>query len=148
MTGAIVLLGAMLSVFTPANAAEADVGLGTAASYSVLAGQTVTNTGPSVLSRNLGLSPGSAVTGFPPGIVGGTKHIGDAHAAQAQADLVVAYDDAASRAPTASVSGDLVGQTLPGGVYKSTGPLALSGTLTLDGGGDPDSVFIFQVASP
>jgi hypothetical protein len=79
--------------------------------------------------------------------VSGATHAGDAQAAQAQSDLVIAYDDAAGRAPTASVAGDLVGQTLTTGVYNSTGPLALSGTLTLDGQGDPNAVFIFQIAS-
>ncbi len=131
----------------PASAAVAPVGLGTAASYSVLGGQTVTNTGPTTLSADLGVSPGSAITGFPPGTLGGATHAGDATAAKAQSDLVIAYDDAAGRAPTASVAGDLVGKTLTAGVYKSTGPLALGGTLTLDAQGNPDAVFIFQVAS-
>jgi hypothetical protein len=142
-----VLLVGLLSLPFPASAAEAPVGLGTAASYSVLGGQTVTNTGPSTLSGDLGVSPGTAITGFPPGTVGGATHAGDAQAAQAQSDLTIAYDDAAGRAPTASVAGDLVGQTLTTGVYNSTGPLALSGTLTLDGQGDPNAVFIFQIAS-
>jgi type VI secretion system secreted protein VgrG len=93
------------------------------------------------------LSPGSAVTGFPPGIALGAPHIADAVALQAQADLTTAFNDAAGRALTASVAGDLVGQTLLPGVYKSTGPLAVSGALTLNGQGNPNSVFIFQVAS-
>ncbi len=130
-----------------AGAAEAPVGLGTSASYSVLGGQTVTNSGPSILSGDLGVSPGTAITGFPPGLAGGSTHAGDTAAAQAQSDVVIAYDDTASRAPTANVAGDLVGQTLTAGVYKSTGPIAVSGTLTLDGQGNPNSVFIFQVAS-
>lgn len=130
-----------------ASAAEAPVGLGTADSFSVLGGQAVTNTGSSVLGQDLGVSPGTAITGFPPGLVLGSTHAADAVALQAQSDLVVAYDDAAGRAPTQSVAGDLVGQTLPGGVYNSSGPLAVSGTLTLDGQGDPSSVFVFQVAS-
>jgi hypothetical protein len=140
-----VLLVGVLAV--PADAAEAPVGLGTAASYSVLAGQTVTNTGPSKLSGDLGVSPGTAITGFPPGTVGGAKHAGDAQAAKAQSDLTIAYNDAAGRAKTASVAGDLVGKTLTTGVYKSTGPLALSGTVTLNGQGNPNAVFIFQIAS-
>jgi hypothetical protein len=143
--GEHVLLVGVLAV--PAGAAEAPVGLGTAGSYSVLGGQTVTNTGPSKLSGDLGVSPGTAITGFPPGTVGGAKHAGDAQAAKAQSDLTIAYNDAAGRALTASVAGDLVGKTLTAGVYKSTGPLALSGTVTLNGQGNPDAVFIFQVAS-
>jgi cell division septation protein DedD len=143
-----VLVGVGLIASPPeANAAEAPVGLGTAESYSVLGGQAVTNTGPSTLSGDLGVSPGTAITGFPPGTVGGATHAGDAAAAQAQSDLVVAYDDAAGRAPTANIAGDLVDLTLPGGVYKSSGPIGLSGTLTLDGENDPSSVFIFQIAS-
>ena len=145
--GSPLLLVGVLSVASPAYAAEAPVGLGTAGTFSVLGGQTVTNTGPSSLSLGLGVSPGTAITGFPPGIVGGATHVGDAAAAQAQSDLVIAYNDAAGRALTASVAGDLVGKTLMAGVYKSTGPLALGGALTLDGQGDPNAVFIFQVAS-
>ena len=130
-----------------ALAATPPVGLGTALTYSVLGGQTVTNTGPTTLSGDLGASPGTAITGFPPGIVSGTTHAGDAAGAQAQSDLVIAYDDAAGRAPTADIAQDLVGQTLVDGVYRSTGPIALSGTLTLDGQGDPNATFVFQVAS-
>ncbi|MDR6640361.1 ice-binding family protein [Paenarthrobacter nitroguajacolicus] len=130
----------------PAFAATT-VQLGTASPYSVLAATTVTNTGPSTLQGNLGLSPGTAITGFPPGIAAGTTHAADAVALQAQSDLTTAYNNAAGRPLTASVSGDLVGQTLTEGVYKSTSSLALSGQLTLDGQGNPASVFVFQVAS-
>jgi type VI secretion system secreted protein VgrG len=79
--------------------------------------------------------------------VGGTSHAADAAAAQALLDLTTAYDYAAGRTPTGTVSGDLVGQTFTTGVYHSTSSLALSGTLTLDGGGNPKAVFIFQMAS-
>jgi hypothetical protein len=144
-TGALLVLA--LALPGGAVAAEAPVGIGTAASYSVLGGQTVTNTGPTTLSGDLGVSPGTAITGFPPGTAAGATHAGDAQAAQAQSDVVTAYNDAAGRAPTASVAGDLVGRTLTAGVYRSTGPLAVSGTVTLDGKGNPNSVFVFQVAS-
>lgn len=136
-----------LSFSSAASAATTPPHLGTAEAYSVLGGQTVTNTGPSTLSGDLGVSPGDAITGFPPGLVGGTTHAGDAEALQAQSDLVVAYNDVAGRVPTASIAGDLGGQTLVDGVYNSTGSIGLTGTLTLDGQGDPNSVFIFQVAS-
>lgn len=132
---------------SPAYAADAPVGLGTAAAYSVLGGTTVTNTGPTTLAGDLGVNPGNAITGFPPGLVAGATHAGDAQAGQAQSDLTTAYNDAAGRAVTASVAGDLVGQTLTPGVYKSSGPLDLSGAVTLNGQGNPDAVFIFQVAS-
>lgn len=131
----------------PAGAAEAPVGLGTVGSFAVLGGSTVTNTGPSVISGDVGVSPGTEVTGFPPGTVNsGTMHVTDAVAAQAQLDLTDAYDDAAGRSPTAAVTADLAGQTLVAGVYS--GPtLALTGSLTLDAQGDPDAVFIFQAES-
>ena len=143
----LAIAATLLGTASSADAATAPVGLGTAASYSVLAGSTVTNTGPSRLAANLGVSPGTALTGFPPGQVDGTKHAADANAAHAQAALTTAWNDAAGRAKTASVSGDLVGKTLTAGVYKSTSTLALSGTVTLNAQGNRNAVFIFQVAS-
>src|SRR6185312_6052259 len=96
-----------------AASVQAPVGLGTATSFAVLAGTTVTNTGPSMISGDLGVSPGTAVTGFPPGVVSnGTIHSADAVAAQAQADLTTAYNDAAGRTPATVVPTDLAGQTL------------------------------------
>lgn len=130
-----------------AYAAEPAVGLGTAAPFAVLGGTTVTNTGPTVVNGDLGVSPGTAITGFPPGTVAGTQHAADAVALQAQSDLVTAYDDAAGRTPATTVSSDLGGQTLVGGVYKTAAAMALTGTVTLDGQGDPSTVFIFQAGS-
>jgi hypothetical protein len=131
----------------PAGAAQAPIGLGTAASFVVLGHTTVTNTGPSIIGGDLGVSPGTAVTGFPPGIVvNGTQHVTDAVAAQAQLDVTTAYNDAAGRLPVTSVSADLTGQTLAPGVYG--GPtLALTGTVTLDAQNDPDAVFVFKAGS-
>jgi hypothetical protein len=133
----------------PAVAATAPVGLGTAGSFAVLAGTTVTNTGPSSVSGDLGVSPGSAVTGFPPGIVsGGTIHAADGVAAGAQSDLTTAYNDAAGRSPTANVPAFIgAGQTLAPGVYKASSSLDVGGSLTLDAGGDPNAVWIFQAPS-
>jgi hypothetical protein len=125
------------------------VGLGTAKTFAVLAGTTVTSTDATTISGDLGLNPGddAAVTGFPPGVVtNGTKHAGDAVSLQAQADLKTAYDDASGRTPVTEVSTDLGGQTLAPGVYKATEDLALTGTVTLDAHNDPDAVFIFQAA--
>ncbi len=130
-----------------AQVSPAAVQLGTAADYAVLAATTVTNTGPSIISGNVGVSPGTAVTGFPPGIVNdGVVHAADAEALQAQADLTTAYTDASARSMTESVSADLAGRTLVGGVYTG-GALGLTGALTLDGQNDPDAVFVFQAAS-
>jgi hypothetical protein len=131
-----------------ASAAQPPVSMGTTASFALLAGSTVTNTGPSVISGSLGLSPGSAVTGFPPGvIVNGSRHVADAVALQAKNDLVTAYNDAAGRTPVTVVSADLGGQSLVAGVYKSTSSLGLTGTVTLNGQNNANAVFVFQAGS-
>jgi hypothetical protein len=131
----------------PADAAGPAIGLGTAASFALLAGTTVTNTGPSTISGDLGVSPGTAITGFPSGtVVNGTTHSADGVAAQAQADVTTAYNAAAAQTATGAVTADLGGQTLPAGVY-SAGALQLTGTLTLDAADDPNAVFVFQAAS-
>jgi hypothetical protein len=126
------------------------ISLRSAAPFAVLAGSTVTNTALlTTINGDLGLSPGSAVTHFPPGIVNGTMHVNDPIAAQAKLDLTKAYNDAAGR-PTSpiTVAGNLGGQTLYPGLYKSMSSLAISsGDLTLDARGDPNAVFIFQIAS-
>ena len=128
------------------------VNLRTSASFSVLAGSTVTNSGPTTLARSLGVWPGTAVTGFPPGMVTppGTKEVGSPVAMQAQSDVTTAYNDAAGRPLNATTGADLAGQTLQGGVYAATttkGPLQLTGTVTLDGASNASSVFIFQTNS-
>jgi hypothetical protein len=115
--------------------------------FSVLAGSTVTNTGSTVVSGDVGVAPGTVVTGFPPGLASGAIHKADGAAAQAQAALTTAYIDAAGRSGGTTVAGDLVGKTFTAGVYKSTSSLALSGDVTLDAQGDPAAVFIFQISS-
>jgi len=146
---ASLLFLALLLVAWPASSAQAaTVPLGTADNFAVLAASTVTNTGPSVISGDLGLSPGTAVTGFPPGTVtAGTVHRTDAVALLAQRDLILAYDNAAGRSSTAAISADLAGSTLTAGVYTSASSLGLSGALTLDARGDPNAVFVFQAGS-
>jgi Ice-binding-like len=145
----LLVAGFVAAASSPASAAAARVGLGTAADYAVLAGTTVTNTGNSVISGDLGLSPGSAVTGFPPGeVVHGSQHVADAVALQAQSDLTVAYDDAAGRPAAHDVTGqDLGGKTLTPGVYEASTAMSLTGTLTLNAQGDPAAVFIFKAGS-
>jgi hypothetical protein len=141
--------GFVAAASSPAHAADAKVGLGTAATYAVLAGSTVTNTGDSVISGDLGLSPGRSVTGFPPGeVIAGTMHVADAVALKAQNDLTTAYNDAAGR-PTADdvTDKDLGGMTLTPGVYEASTAMALTGTLTLNAQGNPAAVFIFKAGS-
>ena len=107
----------------------------------------MTNTGPSTINGNLGLHPGTAVTGFPPGTVNGTTHAANAAALQAQSDLTIAYNDAAGRTPATTAPADLGGLTLAPGVYRSASSIGLTGTLTLDAQGDPNAVFVFQAGS-
>ena len=145
---------ALLMVGDTASAAIAPtVQLGTAGNYSVLGAATVTNTGNSVLHESLGLFPGTDITGFPPGevVAPGTTDTTNAAAAQGQADLTAAYLDAKGRPVDANTPVELANLQLQAGVYAGPGPgkspLTLNGPLTLDGAGDPTSVFIFQTDS-
>jgi hypothetical protein len=150
LRGMAPLVLALLAGLAFASSAQAQtkVGLGTAGSFAVLAGSTVTNSGPTVVSGSLGVSPLLSITGFPPGIViNGSQYTG-AGAAGAQADLGTAYDDAAGRFCNLDLSTlDLGGMTLTSGVYCFTSGAGLTGTVTLDGQGDKDSVFIFKVGT-
>ena len=132
---------------SPARAATAPT-LGTAESFAVLGASTVTNTGPSVINGDLGLSPGTDVTGFPPGIVNGATHVTDAVAAQAQSDANTAYINLAGQPCNVVLTDqDLGGLTLTPGVYCFSSSAQLTGPLTLDAQGDPDAVFIFQIGT-
>jgi hypothetical protein len=137
------------TVLLVASPAFAQITLGTAQNFTVLGGSTVTNTGPTVVTGNLGVSPGSSVTGFPPGTVfGGTIHAADAVAAQAQLDLTNAYNTAAGLPCGTDLSGqDLGGLTLTTGVYCFSSSAFLTGTLTLDMQGNPNAFFLFQIGS-
>ena len=144
----IVAMAALIGTQSSASAATAPVPLGTSANFAVLAGSTVTNTGLTTVNGDLGLSPGTSVTGFPPGQVNGTIHMADSAASQAQTDLTTAYNDAAARPVTATIPVELGGTTETPGVYDSAaGTFGITGTLTLDAQGDPNAVFIFEAAS-
>jgi hypothetical protein len=122
--------------------------LGTAGSFAVLGGSTVTNTGPTIVTGDLGVSPGTAITGFPPGSVIGTQHSADAVAAQAQSDVTAAYNDLAGQACDTDLTGqDLGGMTLAPGVYCFSTSAQLTGNLVLDALGDPNAVWVFQIGS-
>jgi hypothetical protein len=130
---------------TSAVCAPPPPGLGTACGFGILgATPVVSSTGPTVVSGgDVGIFPAASITGFPPGTLTGTKHLGDAVAQQAQSDLTVAYNNAAGAAGGAALTADIGGQTLPHGVYKATTGLGITGDLTLTGG--PNDVWIFQV---
>ena len=115
------------------------------ANFAIFAASTVTNTGPSVVNGNLGLTPGSSVTGFPPGILNGTLHINDAATAQAKLDLQAAYDTLAGL-PCNTVAPDL-NSTLTPGVYCFSSSAQLNTALVLNGQGNPNAVFVFQIGS-
>lgn len=121
--------------------------------FGILGAETVTNTGATLVTGDLGLSPGSSVTGFfpidgGPGNITGTYHITDVAAANAQIAATAQYLFLAGMASTATVSGDIGGQTLAPGVYTAATSLAVtSADLTLDGGGDVNAVFVFQIGS-
>ena len=129
----------------------ASVNLNSAAGFAVLAGAGVTNTGPTTVNGNLGVSPGSAVTGFPPGVVNGTQYIDDSIAAQAKLDLTTAYLDAEGRSLNVVIisTGELGGLTLAPGLYQSgiSSFAITTEDLTLDAQGDANAVFIFQMPS-
>lgn len=125
------------------------VNLRSVGNFAVLGGPTVTSTGPTSVTGDLGTSPGAAIIGFPPGIVIGNQVAGTPVSAAAMADLTTAYNDAAGRSLCSiTVAGNLGGQTLAPGLYHSTSSLSISaGDLTLDAQGDVDAVWIFQMAS-
>ena len=122
------------------------MGPGSAGNYTVLAGQSITNTGPTTVTGNLGLEPGSSVgLGL---LVSGSVDIDNANAINGQTILTAAINDAASRTPAATLPAELGGTTLVGGVYTTGSSFSISAApLTLDGQGNPNTVWIFQVPS-
>ncbi|MDP9299701.1 MAG: ice-binding family protein [Actinomycetota bacterium] len=150
----VLVIGVLASGPLIANAAQPPVGLGTADSFAVLAGSGITNTGQTTITGDVGTFPTTSETGFAPCpaancvTLNGTNHAGDAVTQGAKNDLVTAYNDAAGRTPVTTIATQLGGQTLVPGVYNSaSGTFGITGTLTLDAQGDPNGVFIFQMAS-
>ncbi|MDP3642467.1 MAG: ice-binding family protein [Bacteroidota bacterium] len=138
-------------VIPPAGPLAID--LGCAAPFAILAGSTITSTGPSIITGNVGLSPGSALIGFPPGIINGTQEITTPIAAAAKLCLTTAYIDGQGRSLNSiSLPGQLGGLTLAPGLYTNSSTSGISGTgangiLTLDAGGNSNAVWIFQMGS-
>jgi Ice-binding-like len=130
------------------SAVASVVSLGAADNFAVLGGSTVTNTGATTVTGDLGVSPGTAVTGFGPGVVNGSIHMNDAMAMQAHADASTAYGQLVAEAPTVDLSGqNLGGMILMPGVYHFATAAQLTGTLTLDTQGDPNATFHFQIGT-
>ena len=144
---AIGVFGCVALIAAPVSAQM--VSLGAAEPFGVLGASAVTNTGPTVVNGDLGISPNgiSSVTGFPPGIVLGTTHFADAVALDAQNSVTTAYNTLAGRACNTTISADLGGTNRSPGVYCAAGSMGLTGTLTLDAQGNPDAVFIFQIGT-
>lgn len=138
------------SVIPVQTTVQATVVLAGASDFAVLAGSSITSTGATSITGDLGLSPGSSIGGFPPGILTGTQQINNALATQAKLDLTAAYNNVAGRTCTdiVTLSGNIGGLTLTPGLYKSTSTLAISaGDLTFDAKGNSGAIFIIQIAS-
>lgn len=146
----VALAAAVLWGTTPVAMAATAPTLGVAKSFAVLgATPSVTNTGPTLVTGDLGVSPAAAVIGFPPGTVVGTIHAADSVAANAQFDNTAAYGSLAGQACTTTFATaiDLAGMTLTPGVYCFATSAANTGALTLDAGGNTGAVWVFKIAS-
>lgn len=122
--------------------------IGASGNFYVLASSTITNTGASAIAEDIGVSPGTSITGFPPGLLGGSTHSNDAAAIQAQVDLTAAYNDLDGRTPDTDLTGqNLGGMTLSPGIYNFDTTAALTGVLFLDAADDVDAQWIFQIGS-
>ena len=141
----VLIISASTMVGNYAFATTTYPNIGAAGNFAVLGSSTVTNTGFTVITGNLGVSPGTAITGFPPGIVFGTTYAGGPVATQAHADAATAYGALSSAACTTKepTVADIGGQTLRPGVYCFPSSAAITGTLTLSGSG----VYIFKIGS-
>jgi cell division septation protein DedD len=144
---AVLTVGGLLVAASAGAQAATSVGLGTVGSFAVIAGAGITNTGPTTTTGDIGTFPTTSITGLASMTVNGTNQAGDAVTQSAKNDLVTAYDSAAGQGPTVPISGELGGMTLVSGVYNSASSLGLTGTLTLDAAGNPNSVFVFQAGS-
>jgi hypothetical protein len=125
------------------------VPLGNAAPNGIMAGLSVTCITGGIINADVSISPGSTVTGFGPCVITGVQHLADAVALSGQNDLTTAYNTLAGLPcpPANAIVGDLGGTTKPAGVYCTAIGIGVTGTLTLDGGGDPNANFVFQAGS-
>ena len=125
------------------------INLGTAAPNGIMAGTAVTCITGGVINADVSISPGNTLNGFGPCVITGVRHLGDAVAAQGQIDLTTAYNTLAGLPcpPANAIVANLGGTTKPAGVYCTASGISVTGTLTLDGGGDPNANFVFQAGS-
>jgi hypothetical protein len=145
---AVITVGVVvLAPAVSAEAAQTPVGLGTAGSFAILAGSGITNTGATTINGNVGTYPTTSESGTASMTITGTNHAGDAVTQGAKNDLVTAYNTAAGESPATAVAADLGGQTLNPGTYNSASSLGLTGTVTLNGGGNASALFVFQAGS-
>ena len=150
LAGVLLIAGAALAAPSAFAASTPTVNLGQASTYAVLSGASVGNTVNGVgaphttLRGDLGVKADTQPTGFPPGVVTGTIRVGST-AAPAYSDLVTAYNEVVGRTGGTTIAGDLAGVTLSPGLLSAAGAISNTGTLTLNGGGDPNAVFVFQV---
>ena len=143
----VAVLGLLVALPGSAQAAVQPVPLGNADPFVVLAGTAITNTGTTTITGDIGVSPGSSITGGPPLMVlNGTSHAADSVALGAQAALGTAFDNAAGQTTATAIPNELGGSTRGPGIYSS-GAFLITGTVTLDAGGDPNAIFVFQSAA-
>jgi hypothetical protein len=137
----------VLATVPPPSASLID--LGAAAPNGIMAGTAVTCVSLGTINADVSISPGNTITGFGPCVITGVQHLGDAVAAQAQIDLTKAYNTLAALpcAPANAIVANLGGTTKAAGVYCTASGIGVTGTLTLDGGGDPNATFVFQAGS-
>jgi hypothetical protein len=141
----VFILGFFISA---ALAQQSAVQLGKTKNFAILAGSTITNTGNTVVYGDIGLFPGTSFTGSADVVLDGEIYLTDTDSSQVKDALVAAYNDVAGRTPVTIIETELGGQTLLPGVYASaSGTFEITGTLTLDSQGDPEAIFIFQMAS-
>lgn len=139
---------------TGTGLAPGAIDLGSASTFGLMATAAITSTGPSVINGDVSLSPGTSMTGFPPGVVNGSVHINDAVAAQARADLLTAYNNAKALPPGTTIgAGADLGALYPGpagippGTYTSGSTMLVSTPLILNAGGNANAVWVFQIGS-
>jgi hypothetical protein len=146
---AILLVGTSVPLLNvPTTSAQSGVPRGTTTTFAVLAATAITSTGLTVINGDLGISPGTALTGFPPGVIIGETHLGDSVAAEAQADAHIEYNYLDALTCGTNLSGvDLGGQILTPGVYCFDSSAQLTGTLILDAQGQCNPLFVFQTGS-